>query len=38
MTVEPIRSKTKIKQMNHYLKGKDDKYSLLFKFGLNTGL
>ncbi len=38
MTVEPIRSKMKIKQMYHYLKGKDDKYALLFKFGLNTGL
>lgn len=38
MTVEPIRNKTKIKQMYHYLKGKDVKYSLLFKFGLNTGL
>ncbi|WFR56505.1 tyrosine-type recombinase/integrase [Anaerocolumna sp. AGMB13025] len=38
MTVEPIRSKVKINQMHHYLKGKDDKYALLFKFGLNTGL
>lgn len=38
MTVEPIRDKTKIKQMYHYLNGQDSKYSLLFKFGLNTGL
>jgi len=38
MTVEPIRDKTKIKQMYHLLKGKDEKYALLFKFGLNTGL
>ncbi|MCR4435812.1 MAG: tyrosine-type recombinase/integrase [Clostridiales bacterium] len=38
MTVEPIRNKTKIKQMYYYLSGKDAKYGLLFKFGLNTGL
>jgi integrase len=38
MTVEPIRDKTKIKQMFNYLNGKDPKYGLLFKFGLNTGL
>ncbi|MTI46764.1 MAG: recombinase XerD [Firmicutes bacterium] len=38
MTVEPIRDKLKIKQMFHYLKGKNPKYGLLFKFGLNTGL
>jgi len=38
MTVEPIRDKKKIKQMYQYLKGRDEKYSLLFKFGLNTGL
>lgn len=38
MTVEPIRDKAKIKQMYHYLNGKDPKYGLLFKFGLNTGL
>lgn len=38
MTVEPIRNKTKIKQMYYYLNGKDAKYGLLFKFGLNTGL
>lgn len=38
MTVEPIRDKAKIKQMYYYLNGKDPKYSLLFKFGLNTGL
>lgn len=38
MTVEPIRDKHKIKQMYHYLNGKDPKYGLLFKFGLNTGL
>ncbi|AOY75358.1 tyrosine-type recombinase/integrase [Clostridium formicaceticum] len=38
MTVEPIRDKTKIKQMYQYLNGKDPKYGLLFKFGLNTGL
>ena len=38
MTVEPIRSKGKITKMYNYLKAKDDKYALLFKFGLNTGL
>ncbi|WP_058486685.1 tyrosine-type recombinase/integrase [Defluviitalea phaphyphila] len=38
MTVEPIRNKIKIKQMYQYLNGKDSKYALLFKFGLNTGL
>lgn len=38
MTVEPIRNKTKIKQIYIYLKGQDMKYALLFKFGLNTGL
>lgn len=38
MTVEPIRDKVKIKQMYYYLNGKDPKYGLLFKFGLNTGL
>lgn len=38
MTVEPIRDKRKIKHMYKYLVSKDDKYGLLFKFGLNTGL
>ena len=38
MTVEPIRDKAKIKQIYYYLNGKDPKYGLLFKFGLNTGL
>ncbi len=38
MTVEPIRSRTKIRQMYHYLNGRDPKYGVLFKFGLNTGL
>ena len=38
MTVEPIRDKDKIKQMFCYLNGKDPKYGLLFKVGLNTGL
>lgn len=38
MTVEPVRDKVKIKQMYHYLNGKDSKYGLMFKFGLNTGL
>lgn len=38
MTVEPIRSKDNIKQMFFYLNGKDPKYALLFKYGLNTGL
>lgn len=38
MTVEPIRDKTKIKYMYQFLNGKDSKYGLLFKFGLNTGL
>jgi len=38
MTVEPIRDKEKIKQIFYYLNGKEPKYGLLFKFGLNTGL
>ena len=38
MTVEPMRDKTKIKQIYQYLYGKDPKYGLLFKFGLNSGL
>jgi integrase len=38
LTVEPIRNKAKIRQMYYYLNGKDPKYGLLFKFGLNTGL
>lgn len=38
MTVEPIRSKTKLKQIYQYLYVKDPKYGLLFKFGINTGL
>lgn len=38
MTVEPIRDKAKIKQIYYLLNGKDPKYGLLFKFGLNTGL
>ena len=38
MTVEPIRDKAKIKQMHVYLQGRDPKYGLVFKFGLNTGL
>jgi integrase len=38
MTVEPIRNKQKINQMYFYLKGRDPKYGLLFKFGINTGL
>jgi Integrase len=38
MTVEPIRDKEKIKQMYYYLNGKDPKYGLMFKYGLNTGL
>lgn len=38
MTVEPIRDKAKVKQMYNYLNGKDSKYGLIFKFGLNTGL
>jgi integrase len=38
MTVEPIRNKAKIKQMYNYLNGKNTKYGLLFRFGLNTGL
>ncbi len=38
MTVEPIRDRKKIDQMYYYLKGKDSKYGVLFKFGLNTGL
>lgn len=38
MTVEPIRDKHLINIMFCYLNGKDPKYGLLFKFGLNTGL
>ncbi len=38
MTVEPIRDKQNINSMLYYLKGKDSKYGLLFKFGPNTGL
>lgn len=38
MTVEPIRDKGKIDEMYLYLVKKDQKYGLLFKFGLNTGL
>lgn len=38
MTVEPIRDKVKIKQLYQYLHGKDQKYGLIYKFGLNTGL
>ena len=38
MTVEPIRDKEKIKQMFYYLNGRNPKYGLLFKMGLNTGL
>lgn len=38
MTVEPIRDKAKIKHMYQYLHGRDTKYGLLLKFGLNTGL
>ena len=38
MTVEPIRDKDNIKKMFYYLNGKDPKYGLLFKYGLNTGL
>ena len=38
MTVEPIRDKNKIKNLQNYLSSKDSKYTLLFSFGLNTGL
>jgi Site-specific recombinase XerD len=38
MTVEPIRDKENIKKMFYYLNGRDRKYGLLFKYGLNTGL
>jgi integrase len=38
MTVEPIRDRKDIKKMFYYLNGKDPKYGLLFKCGLNTGL
>lgn len=38
MTVEPIRNSNKIDQIYCCLNGKDPKYGLLFKFGLNTGL
>ena len=38
MTVEPIRNKEKIYSMYDYLLKRDNKYGLLFKFGLNTGL
>ena len=38
MTVEPIRDRAKIGQMYQFLTGKDSKYGLIYKFGLNTGL
>lgn len=38
MTVEPIRDMKKIKAMQHCLKGKDEKYYVLFNLGLNSGL
>jgi integrase len=38
MTVEPIRDKAYINKMYDLLNEKDEKYALLFKFGLNTGL
>lgn len=38
MTVEPIRDKAQIDQMYNCLYEKGEKYALLFKFGLNTGL
>jgi len=38
MIVEPITSKTKIKRMYNALNLKHQKYGLLFKFALNTGL
>lgn len=38
MTVEPIRDKTKIKQLYQYLNGSDPKYAMIFKLGINTGL
>ncbi|HHV38926.1 MAG TPA: tyrosine-type recombinase/integrase [Tepidimicrobium sp.] len=38
MAVEPIRDRTKINQMYYYLNGRNPKYGILFKFGLNTGL
>lgn len=38
MTVEPIRDMKKIEQLYFYLKGREPKYGVLFKFGLNTGL
>jgi integrase len=38
MTVEPIRDKSKIKQLYFYLNGIHPKYGLIFKFGINTGL
>ncbi|MCI1881666.1 MAG: tyrosine-type recombinase/integrase [Sporolactobacillus sp.] len=38
MRVEPIRSKEKIKLMYQLLRRRDVRYSVLFKFGINTGL
>jgi integrase len=38
MTVEPIRDKAKILQMYVVLTRSEQKYGLLLKFGLNTGL
>lgn len=38
MTVEPIRDKTKIKQLYQYLNSNHPKYAMIFKFGINTGL
>ncbi|MEM1484946.1 tyrosine-type recombinase/integrase [Oscillospiraceae bacterium PP1C4] len=38
MTVEPIREKSKIKQLYRYLNGNNPKYAVIFKLGINTGL
>lgn len=38
MVVEPIRDAKKIKQLQNYLAGVNERDALLFNFGLNTGL
>ena len=37
-TVEPIRDKEKVMQVYNYLKDKNERDSLLFFFGIYTGL
>ncbi len=37
-TVQPIRDKRNIQDMKRYLKGKDEKYYIMFIIGINVGL